>query len=57
MNSRIETLINKFQLKNRTYEGKITKENLEHDYTEAYKILELEREKSKRFIEKALDIK
>ena len=57
MNSRIETLINKFNLKNRNYEGKITKENLEHDYTEAYKILELEREKSKRFLEKALDIK
>ena len=57
MNSRIETLINKFNLKNRNYEGKITKENLEHDFTEAYKILELEREKSKRFLEKALDIK
>ena len=54
MNSRIETLINKFNLKNRTYEGKITKENLEHNYTEAYKILEREREKSKKFLEKAL---
>lgn len=57
MNSRIETLINKFNLKNRNYTGKITKENLEHDYIEAHKILEKEREKSKRFLEKALDIK
>lgn len=58
MNSRIDTLINKFKLKNRKYNGEcITKENLEHDYTEAYKILEKEREKSKEFLEKALDIK
>ncbi len=58
MYSRIDTLINKFKLKNRKYNGKnITKENLEHDYTEAYKILEKEREKSKKFLEKALDIK
>ena len=58
MNSRIETLINKFHLKNRRYNGsKITKENLEHDYTEAYKILEEERKKSDAFLKKALDIK
>ena len=57
MNSRIETLISKFNLKNRKFEGKITKENLEHDYTEAYKILKEERQKSKEFIEKALEIK
>ena len=58
MNSRLDTLINKFGLKNRRYNGKnITKENLEHDYSEAYKILEEEREKSKLFLEKALDIK
>ena len=58
MNSRIDTLINKFKLKNRKYNGNnITKENLDHDYSEAYKILEKEREKSKDFLEKALDIK
>lgn len=57
MNSRIETLISKFNLKNREYNGKnITKENLEHDYTEAYKILEQERIKSEEFLKKALDI-
>ncbi len=57
MNSRIETLINKFNLKNRRFEGNITKENLEHDYTEAYKILEKEKEKSNRFLEKCLNDK
>lgn len=58
MSSRIDTLINKFKLENRRYNGKeITKENLEHDYTEAYKILDKERQKSKDFLEKAFDIK
>lgn len=58
MNSRIETLINKFNLKDREYnEKEITKENLEHDYTEAYEILEKEREKSINFLKNALDIK
>ena len=56
MNSRIETLINKFNLKNRKFEGKITESNLNHDYTEAYKILEREREKANNFLKKALDI-
>ena len=57
MNSRIETLINKFNLKNREYNGKeITKENLNHDYTEAYKILEEERKKTIKFLRQALDI-
>lgn len=57
MNSRIETLITKFELKNRKFEGKITRENLEHDYSEAYEILEKEREKANNFLKKALDIK
>ena len=57
MNSRIETLISKFNLKNREFNGKnITKENLGHDYTETYKILEQERIKSETFLKKALDI-
>ena len=45
MNSRIDTLINKFELKNRQFENRITKENLHQDYTKAYEILEKEREK------------
>ena len=57
MSSRIETLINKFNLKNRKFEGKIIEENLEHDYTEAYKILEKEREKANKFLEKCLNVK
>lgn len=56
MNSRLDTLISKFKLKNRRFEGKITEENLNHDYTEAYKILEKERKKSEDFLKKALDI-
>lgn len=57
MSSRLDTLISKFNLKDRKYNGeRITKENLNNDYTEAYKILETEREKSKKFLEKALDI-
>ena len=58
MNSRIDTLISKFKLKNREYNGKnITKDNLNHDYTEAYRILEEERKKSDKFLRKALEIK
>ena len=56
MNSRIETLINKFNLQNRKFTGKITEENLQHDYKEAYEILEKERQKSSEFLKKALDI-
>ena len=57
MNTRIDTLLSKFKLENRRFNGKeITKENLNHDYTEAYKILEKERKKSEEFLKKALDI-
>ena len=57
MNSRIETLISKFNLKNREYNNNnITPENLNQDYTEAYKILDEERERSLNFLKKALDI-
>ena len=54
MNSRIDTLLDKFNLKNRRYNGRITSENLEHDYKDAYKILEEERKKSFKFLEEAL---
>ena len=58
MSSRIDTLISKFKLKNRKYNGKeIIEENINHDYTEAYEILKNEREKSFNFIKNALDIK
>ena len=57
MNSRIETLLEKFKLKNRKFTGKITKQNLEHNYEEAYKILEYERKKAIKFLTNALEIK
>ena len=58
MNSRIETLISKFKLKDREYnEECITYENLHPNYKDAYEILDVEREKSKIFLKKALKIK
>ncbi len=57
MSSRIDTLLSKFNLQERRFEGKITEENLKHDYTETYKILENEKQKSMTFLKKALDIK
>ena len=56
MNSRLDTLLNKFELKDRWYEGEIKQEQLKIDYTKAYEILEKEREKSMNFLKKALDI-
>lgn len=58
MGTRIDTLLSKFNISDRRYNNKeITKANLKHDYTEAYKILESERKKSETFLKKALDIK
>ena len=54
MNSRIETLLSKFNLEDRKYKEKITSKDLKANYGEAYKILEQEREKSRKFLEKAL---
>ena len=57
MNSRIDTLVTKFKLENRIYNGEsITSENLSHDYSEAYRILEKERRKSEEFLKNSLDI-
>ena len=56
MNSRIDTLIEKFKLENRKYNGKkITEENIRHNYDKAYEILEKERKKSKKFLDKAFN--
>ena len=57
MNSRIETLIHTFKLKDRIFNGKIGEENLKHDYAEAFQILNNERKKSINFLKKAIDIK
>ncbi len=56
MNSRLETLLNKFKLNTRyCKDDKINEMLLNHDYTEAYKILEKEKQKSYNFIRKALE--
>ena len=58
MYTRLQNLIETFNLKNREFNGKeITKENLEVDYTEAKKILKKEQKKSLDFLKRALDIK
>jgi len=58
MDSRLDTLISKFKLVNRRFDGQqITKENENNDYTLAYDILKKEREKSIQFIKKSLGIK
>lgn len=56
MNSRIETLLNKFNLQSRKFTGKITKDLLNHDYAKTYKILEKEKQKAHNFLEKSLDV-
>lgn len=56
MNSRIDTLLRKFNLEDRRFNGKITDKLLKCDYTDAKKILKIEKEKSNAFLKKALDI-
>lgn len=56
MNSRIETLLNKFKLQSHKYNNNISYKNLDCDYKEAYKVLEEERKKSKEFLKNALEI-
>lgn len=56
MNSRIKNLLSKFNLQERYYKGKIDEKLLTADYTEAYYILEQERQKSFNFLKKALNI-
>lgn len=56
MSSRLDTLLSKFKLEDRKYNGKITEEDLKHDYTEVYKILEEERKKSLDFLKNALGV-
>ncbi len=58
MYTRLQNLIDTFQLKNREFNGKeITEENLKADYNNAKKILKKEQEKSLNFLKNALDIK
>ena len=58
INSRIDTLLKTFKLENRWYDSqKMNTNYLEHNYTEAYKILNNERKKSANFLRDALSIK
>ena len=57
MNSRIDTLLSKFKLEDRRFNGSITNELLTCDYSKAKEILKIEKEKSINFLKKALDIK
>lgn len=56
MNSRLDTLLSKFELDDRRYTGKITENNLMCDYSKAYCILDQEKVKSMKFLEKALEV-
>ena len=56
MNSRIETLLSKFNLQDRYYKGRIDQKLLKADYEEAYRKLEDEREKSFKYLNKSLNI-
>lgn len=57
MYTRLQNLMDMFELKNREFNGKeITEKNLNADYNNAKKILKKEQEKSLSFLKKALDI-
>jgi len=56
MNSRLDTLLEKFDLKNRYYNGKIENDLLKAEYGNVNKILGDEQEKAKEFIETALGV-
>ena len=55
MYSRIETLLKKFEIENRMFNGKITLDILNNDYKNAHRILNSEREKVYKFIKKAFE--
>lgn len=57
MSSRIDNLLNTFELQDRKYNEKnLTNEILNHNYNVAYNILDKEKKKARDFIKKALDI-
>ena len=54
MNSRIETLLAKFNLEERMYNGQLNESHLICDYSNTYKILKNERNKAEEFLKKSL---
>lgn len=55
MNSRLETLLKKFDIERKYAGSELENDLFEHDYTVGYKQLELERKKSMEFLKKALE--
>lgn len=56
MNSRIDTLLEKFELKDKEFKDKIYDEQLQVDYTKAYNILEEEKKKVQKYLINALEV-
>lgn len=56
MNSRLDTLLSKFKLEDRKYNGILTEKVLSCDFSHCEEILKIEREKADKFLKKALDI-
>lgn len=54
MHSRIETLLDTFEMQNRIFDQEITEETLCNDYSKAHTILENERARVRNFLEKSL---
>lgn len=54
MYSRIETLVKKFGLRDSVFKGRIEENVLQNQYESTYQILEREREKANKFLERAL---
>lgn len=57
MNSRIDTLLNKFNMQNRYFNTKISNDILVSNYEEAKEIINIEKKKSIKYIKEALEIK
>lgn len=54
MHSRIETLLDTFEMQNRIFDQEITEKILCNDYSNAHSVLETERVKVRNFLEKSL---
>ena len=55
MMSRMDTLLSKFHLERKYVNSGLENDIWEHDYTESYKQLEIERKKAIDFLKKALE--
>lgn len=56
MNSRIETLLTHFKLEGRNFEGKISDEQMNIDYSHVEEILKAEKERTMNYLKEALEI-